>query len=560
MRLRRIVAPMIVCSAALACGLLPASASAATGPTLVGSVSDPVNLSGATSVAISGNYSYSTAYYAGELTAVDISNPAHPFVAGHSSPNNNVLNAVTVTISGGYAYVVSKNANASHTNGDNGTGNALSIFDIHTNPASPTLVGTVQDGSIAPQTGTLFGAYGVAVQGNFAFVTAQGCLGGSQPCPGTLNGTPGNDFAVINITNPATPALVPTATIANPTSGPFTGALSHADSLTIAGNTAFVTASYSHTLTAINISNPLIPAIVGKLTDSQFLASANDVAVQGNFAYVADETAPAGRFTVVDVTDPAHMRVVGSVTDPALTFAYRVKVSGHEAFVSSSFGNSVTVIDISNPASPTVVGKLVDPAHLSHTTGLDLAVAGRYLVASSPYLSTENQTNYPPYPLQTGGPTATGSISVIDLTGGGTGPVVGVLAPVVSGLHQSARVWREHGPKKARHRPPRGTKFRFNLSKSGSVTLSFVRLSGGRIVNGRCVAQTRKNRHHRACQRSLFAGKLTLNGLSGTNTVTFSGKLGGRFLKPGRYALGVTASASGLTSAKTTITFTIVSS
>lgn len=528
----------------MACVLTPVAASAATGPTLVGSVSDPVNLSGATSVAISGNYSYTTAYYAGELTAVDISNPAHPFVAGHSAPNNDVLNADTVTISGGYAYVVSKNANASHTSADDGNGNALSIFDIHTNPANPVLVGAIRDPS------TLFGAYGISIQGNFAYVAAQGCLGGSQPCP---TPAPGNDFDVINISNPASPTIV--ATLANPSSN----ALLHADSVSISGTVAYVTASYSNSLTAIDISNPLSPTIVGQLSDGEFLASANDVAVQGHDAYVADETGPPGRFTVVDVTDPSHMKVVGSVSDPALTFAYRVRLSGNQAFVSSSYGNSVTVIDVSNPTSPTIVGKLVDPVHLSHTTGLDLAVSGRYLIASSPYLSTETQTNYPPYPLQ-GGPTATGSISVIDLSGAGTGPVVGHLAPAVSGLHESARTWREHGPKHAHHRPPRGTAFTFSLSQSATVTLSFTQKSSGRKVNGRCVAQTKKNRHHRSCQRTVFAGKFTLTGHSGGNTVAFAGKINRKFLKPGRYTLTVTASAGGLTSVKRTISFTIVAS
>ncbi|MEA2147349.1 MAG: hypothetical protein QOG59_2936, partial [Solirubrobacteraceae bacterium] len=57
---------------ALLC-LLPASASAVSSPVIAGSVSDAVNLSATTSVAVSGHYAYATAYHAGELTAVDIS-------------------------------------------------------------------------------------------------------------------------------------------------------------------------------------------------------------------------------------------------------------------------------------------------------------------------------------------------------------------------------------------------------------------------------------------------------------------------------------------------------
>jgi hypothetical protein len=549
MRLRRIVAPMTLCL--MACVLTPVAASAATGPTLVGSVQDPVHLSGATSVAISGHYAYTTAYYAGELTAVDISNPAAPSIAGHSAPPSvdarakNVLNAVTVAISGGYAYVVSKNANASHTSADNGTGNALSIFDIHTNPASPALVGTIRDPN------TLFGAYGIAIQGGDAYVAAQGCLGGSQPCP---TPAPGNDFDVIDVSNPASPTIV--ATVANPANN----ALLHADSVAISGNVAYVTASYSDSLTSIDISNPKSPAILNSVFDSQSLPSANDVAVQGKFAYIADETGPPGRFTVVDVSDPAHMRTVGSVADPALTFAYRVRVVGNQAFVSSSVENSVTVIDISNPATPTIVGKLIDATHLSHTTGLDLAVAGRYLITSSPYLASEHQTNYPPFPLQAGGPSATGSVSVVDLTGGSPGPVVGHLAPVLSGLHQSTRKWREHGRKKAHHKPPRGTKFTFTLDQSATVTLTFVQSTKGRIAGGHCVAPRKSNRHHRACTRTLVKGKFTVHGTIGRNSVAFGGRVGGKLLKPGRYTLVLTATANGLTSVGRRISFTIVAS
>ena len=539
----------------MACALTPVAASAATGPTLVGSVSDPVNLAGATSLAISGHYAYTTAYYAGELTAVDISNPALPTIAGHSvSPSvdpraTNVLNATTVTLANGYAYVVSKNANLDHSSADNGTGNALTIFDIHTNPGLPVLVGTVRDPN------TLFGAYGIAISGNYAYVAAQGCLGGSQPCP---TPAPGNDFDVIDISNPASPKIV--STVANPANN----ALLHADSVAISGNTAFVTASYSDSLTAIDISHPTAAAIVGTVADSQFLPSANDVTVQGNDAYIADETgAPGGapgRFTVVDISNPARMRTVGSVTDPSLTYAYRVRVRGNQAFVSSSLENSVTIIDITNPASPAITGRLIDATHLSHTTGLDLALSGPYLITSSPYLATQTQTDYPPYPLQAGGPTATGSVSVIDLSGGGTGPVVGHVAPVLSGLHESAHKWREHGRKNARHKPPRGTKFTFTVDQSASVTLTFVQAAKGRMSGGHCQVPKKSNRHHRACVRTLVAGKLTVSGNVGANTVAFGGRVGGKLLKPGRYTLVLTATANGLTSVRRTISFTIVAS
>src|SRR5437899_580301 len=233
----------------------PALAAASVGPSLVGSTTDPVNLSGVTAVAVSGNYAYAAAYYAGTLTAVDISNPAQPVVAGATGSTSALINASTVNVAGGYAYVVSKNRNGpsgSNTN-DDGTGNSLTIVDVSTNPAQPSVVGSITDAV------NLFGAYGVAVSGHYAFVAAQGCLTG-QPCPNTAVG---NSFAVIDVASPSSPALV--ATLKNNSlPSPWTGtaALSHATAVAISGNYAYVTAAYSNRLTVIDISNPLSPRIV----------------------------------------------------------------------------------------------------------------------------------------------------------------------------------------------------------------------------------------------------------------------------------------------------------
>ena len=156
--------------------LSPAGALAVTNPSLAGFYGDSTTMPGTTAVAVSGHYAYTTGYYAGELTAIDISNPGNPVLAGSSAARNSMLDATTVNISAGYAYVVSKNRNGTKASGsnDDGTGNSLTIFDIASNPAQPTYVGSVTDAT------NLFGAYGVAVSGSYAYVAAQGCLSG-QP-------------------------------------------------------------------------------------------------------------------------------------------------------------------------------------------------------------------------------------------------------------------------------------------------------------------------------------------------------------------------------------------
>src|SRR2546423_9633005 len=88
---------------------IPASAGAATLPAQAGLVGDSTDLSGATAVAVSGHYAFVTAYSSGQLTAVDISNPASPVVVGSTPTANSLVNATNVSISGNLAYVVSKN-------------------------------------------------------------------------------------------------------------------------------------------------------------------------------------------------------------------------------------------------------------------------------------------------------------------------------------------------------------------------------------------------------------------------------------------------------------------
>lgn len=386
----------------------PAAASAATTPALAGSVSNSGTLAGATAVAVSGHYAYTTAYAAGRLTAVDIANPAAPVVVGASAFSSTLLAASTVNIdtSGSRAYVVSKNRNGpkgSNSN-DDGSGNSLTILDIATDPKVPAILGAATDAV------KLFGAYGVAVSGNYAYVAAQGCLGG-QPCP---NKDPGS-FAVVDVSSPSSPTIV--ATLFNSSLPPLwtgTNALDHADSVAVSNGFAYVTASYSNKLTVIDISNPLNPTIVASLADPRMIFPV-DVAIQGNFAYVANQVSTSAQLTVVDISTPSNPRVVGSLTNSFLNGAYRIRLRGNFAYVSGSSAEALSAIDISDPAHPRFAAGVYDPARLWHTTGLDLDPSGRYLIGSSPFLSSQSFPLYPPFPGPTGSGTVTGTVSAFTL-------------------------------------------------------------------------------------------------------------------------------------------------
>jgi hypothetical protein len=387
--------------------LVPDRVQAAGTPVLGGSLADSATLPGVTAVATAGHYAYVTDYYAGRLSAIDIANPAAPVLAGSSPASNELLNASTVNIAGGYAFVVAKNRNGplgSESN-DDGTGNSLTILDIATNPASPTLVGSIHDAN------TLFGAYGIAVSGHYAYVASQGCLSG-QPCP---NHSVGCAFAVIDIANPVSPTIVAALhSTSLPKPWNTTGALGHVTSVAVSGNYAYLTAAYQSRLTVIDVSNPLSPKIVASLKDTTNLGFPVDVALAGQYAYVVDQSSP-GRLTVLDVSNPANPQVVAALGGSALNGAYRIRLRGDFAYVSASTAADVAVVDVSNPLSPRIAATVPDKARLNRTTGIDLDPSAGYIVASSPYLSTQTQPNYPPYALQPGGPTLTGTVSAIKI-------------------------------------------------------------------------------------------------------------------------------------------------
>jgi hypothetical protein len=108
-------------------------------------------------------------------------------------------------------------------------------------------------------------------------------------------------------------------------------------------------------------------------------------------------------------------------------------------------------------------------------------------------------------------------------------------------------------------KPPVGTAFSFKLNTSASLKLTFALVTKGRKVKHKCIAETRHNRHDRACKRSKGAGSITLSGHPGTDKLRFQGRLAKhKKLKPGTYTLTITATNSSGKSRSRTATFTIV--
>jgi len=170
----------------------------------------------------------------------------------------------------------------------------------------------------------------VAVSGHYAYVVRNG-------------GTP--NFAVIDVSNPASPLLAASLTLAGIPTNIF-----------VSGNYAYVSSTNNTgELQIIDITNPLVPAQVGS-QDPTGNSNANGVWVVGTNAYMT-RAGSSNNFAIINVSNPASptQTSILSLTGPL----YEVVVMGNYAFVSSGDNASeLQVINISNPASPTLVSSL----------------------------------------------------------------------------------------------------------------------------------------------------------------------------------------------------------
>jgi hypothetical protein len=93
--------------------------------------------------------------------------------------------------------------------------------------------------------------------------------------------------------------------------------------------------------------------------------------------------------------------------------------------------------------------------------------------------------------------------------------------------------------KKRKKRPPVGSTVIYKLSDPGTVTFGLERAVKGRRAGRKCVKATRANRKHKRCTiYKAIAGRFSVTGsASGNNRFRFSGRVGGRALRPGAYKL-----------------------
>jgi calcineurin-like phosphoesterase family protein len=130
-------------------------------------------------------------------------------------------------------------------------------------------------------------------------------------------------------------------------------------------------------------------------------------------------------------------------------------------------------------------------------------------------------------------------------------PAADVTAPVISNVTLS--------PRRFAVAAKGGATLRYALSEAATVTVAVVRRSAGRKVAGTCRRRTRANRKRPRCIRLRPVGGFSLPGVTGSNSRRFSGRLGERRLRPGRYRADLVATdAAGNRSKSASVRFTVV--
>jgi hypothetical protein len=107
---------------------------------------------------------------------------------------------------------------------------------------------------------------------------------------------------------------------------------------------------------------------------------------------------------------------------------------------------------------------------------------------------------------------------------------------------------------------PVGTSFSFTLNTPATVLLTFRHTLHGRMMAGKCVKKSARNRGHRACQLSVTDGTIVfLSAPAGVRKIAFGGELSAhRSLGTGSHTVTLAASNSSGSVASKPLQFTIV--
>jgi hypothetical protein len=177
------------------------------------------------------------------------------------------------------------------------------------------------------------------------------------------------------------------------------------DAFDIQGNYAYIlgdngnqgSGSSAAQFYVVDITHPASPAVVSKTSIIGFINyGQSGIRVQGQYVYLVSSTGTASTnlLQIYDVSNPSAPAFVGSVQVPL--YGFGLWVSGQYAYVISYVGvnslSTLVVVDVSNPRSPTIVGSTN-----TGTPGVnvaDIKVVGKYAyVAGQSDLQSTTQSS-----------------------------------------------------------------------------------------------------------------------------------------------------------------------
>ncbi len=149
--------------------------------------------------------------------------------------------------------------------------------------------------------------------------------------------------------------------------------------------------------------------------------------------------------------------------------------------------------------------------------------------------------------------------------GGGGGDKVKPVIAALSASPRSSRVGTGATPTTGAAlraaKPKPATVLGYRLSEAASVKLTFLLQAKGKKQGKRCVKPTTKLRKAKARTRLTAVGSLRRSSKPGANKVPFTGRIGRKALKPGRYTVqAVATDGAGNVSATKPVTLTVKAS
>jgi hypothetical protein len=196
---------------------------------------------------------------------------------------------------------------------------------------------------------------------NFGAVDGQVFAGNSGTCTITVNnsGFTAKTTGIIKTFSPTPLSFVPIPGFAN--------------NVKVNGNFAYVAAG-SAGLQVVDVTDRTAPHIVASLATP---GNANDLRVVGNKVYLA---AGSAGLLIIDVSNPLSPTLLGSLATPDI--AWDVAIAGNLAFIAAG-SSGLRIASISDPTNPTFISSTVAAPSCALGTAKGVAVSGSFALVAA---------------------------------------------------------------------------------------------------------------------------------------------------------------------------------